>query len=131
MNSIIPFCTKSVDYKAKKLCRCSWSSIFNFQCSVLLIIICPFVNISPHGHETPCGLLMNVFLLSTPFVKSTRHLHWFLVTRLAGNLTRVKRTFNYLVLAKLDHIMLHQEHLVWSWFELTTLLEISTYWIGR
>ena len=46
---------------------------------------------------------MNAFLLSTQFVKSTgmhtRHLHLFLVARLVGNLTRVKRTFKYSVLA--------------------------------
>jgi hypothetical protein len=32
---------------------------------------------------------------------------------------------------KLYHIMLYRVHLVWSWFELTTLVGISTYWIGR
>ena len=32
---------------------------------------------------------------------------------------------------KLYRIMLYRVHLVWSWFELTTLVEISTYWIGR
>jgi hypothetical protein len=48
---------------------------------------------------------MNVFLLSTQFVKGTgmhtRHLHLFLATRLVGNSTRMKRTFKYLVLAPL------------------------------
>jgi hypothetical protein len=32
---------------------------------------------------------------------------------------------------KLYHIMLYQVHLIWSWFELTTLVEIDTYWLGR
>jgi len=55
-----------------------------------------------------CGLLMNLFLLSTRFVKSTgmhsSHLHWFLATRLVGNVTRVKCTFKTLVLAPLKTV---------------------------
>ena len=48
---------------------------------------------------------MNLFLLSTRFVKSTgmhtSPLHWFLATRLVWYLMRVKRTIKYLALSPL------------------------------
>jgi hypothetical protein len=72
MNIILHFVIKPLITKLKrKFCRCSWSSIFNFQCSVLEIIMCPFVDISPPGHERPCKLLSSLgfhFLSSVSFL---------------------------------------------------------------
>ena len=51
---------------------------------------------------------MNLFLLSTRFVKSTGmhtiHLHLFLATQLVGNVKRVKSTIKSLMLAPLKTV---------------------------
>ena len=83
---------------------CPWIVFIQNDCTFFMIIT---------GHQMfislfYCGLLMNVFLLSTRFVNSTGmytgHLHWFLATLLVGNLTRVQRTFKNLVLAPLQTV---------------------------